>query len=391
MRFSLKRAFAAMAYVALAAAAMAVVDSRITPPLIWALTIFAFCNTSLVIALGGGKQRPIATGYILCVAVVKYAAIFASTISSGWHANAFELSRAGEAFYFEAWPEIDLSVAGPLRAMSVNGKRVEYYDVGKGPVLLMVHGAGTDATDWKGIIEPLAHHYRLIIPDGMVYAYNTDDVWQLLDYLKIDRLALVGHSAGCDANRELYFRQPSRFWAFVNIDSDAIGGRAFADDLPNDQCSQHVKLLHQQNDNALAALEPTRVNDFPSAVNVARLQLYYRVRKQRPDVTKNLVPPPESRPVPKATIVTVPILNKFAPVPTKSRFRCPVLVFNAGYGKTDGADPPQLTAAWKGGPLLAEVYKFILVRDSGHWIWIDQPELFLYETSAFLKKYAPVE
>jgi hypothetical protein len=86
----------------------------------------------------------------------------------------------------------------------------------------------------------------------MVYPYDSEDVLQLLDYLAIDRLALLGHSAGCDRCRELYFQLPSRFWAFVNIDSDAVGGRAFADELPNDQCSPHITSLHLQNDAGLA-------------------------------------------------------------------------------------------------------------------------------------------
>jgi len=59
-------------------------------------------------------------------------------------------------------------------------------------------------------------------------------------------------------------------------------------------------------------------------------------------------------------------------------------VFNSGRGKLDASDPPHTTETWTGGPIQAENYEFILVRDSGHWIWLDQPALFLKNTLLFL-------
>ncbi len=76
-------------------------------------------------------------------------------------------------------------------------------------------------------------------------------------------------------------------------------------------------------------------------------------------------------------------------IETSGYFKCPVLIFNAGYGKVDAADPPHQTLGWSGGPLRAENYEFVLVRDSGHWIWLDQPRIFLDRTLAFLRRHAP--
>ncbi len=104
--------------------------------------------------------------------------------------------------------------------------------------------------------------------------------------------------------------------------------------------------------------------------------------------TRVLEPPPPGRPKPEA----VKISGRLAPLPERIEasgdFRCSVLVFNAGYGKVDGADPPHKTLGWKGGPLRAESFEFVLVRDSGHWIWLDQPRIFLDRTLTFLRRHS---
>jgi len=95
------------------------------------------------------------------------------------------------------------------------------------------------------------------------------------------------------------------------------------------------------------------------------------------------------RPHPEAA----PRSNEYAPLPNEVTgelwLTCPVLVFNAGYGKIDAGDPPHTTKGWGGGPLKASNYRFVLVRKSGHWIWLDQPDLFLKEIRAFLDPLAP--
>ena len=296
---------------------------------------------------------------------------------------------AARRFFFESWPNIDMSVAGDLQAVELEGKRLEFYDVGTGPTVLLVHGGRTDATDWREVITPLALAYRLIIVDGMVFPFDARVLWWLLDHLTIDKVALVGHSRGADICRDMYFMRPSRVWAFVNVDSDAVGGRAYADRLPNGRCSPQVQALHRRNDAELARLAPERVNDYPSDVNLARLKLWYRQRALKPALDKVLDPRPAGRPEPTVRKIDRPPAPLPARVDTSGTFKCPVLVFNAGYGKVDARDPPHTTEAWEGGPLRSDICEFVLVRDSGHWIWLDQPQIFLDRTLAFLGRYRP--
>ena len=273
---------------------------------------------------------------------------------------------AAEEFFFKSWPDVDMSVAGELRAVEITGNRIEYYDVGKGSALLLIHGGRTDATDWRNVLVPLARQYRLIIADGMVYPFDARDLWWLLDHLGVSQVAIVAHSAGTLVGKEMYFMRSARVWAFVNVDSRVVGGRSNGNELPNHHCSPHVQALHRKNDSRLAQLEESRIRDYPSEVNVERLTLFYRQRTLIPEAgtrsvnrdypqgrTRVLEPPPPGRPRPKAVDIT----GRLAPLPeriqTSGDFQCPVLVFNAGYGKVEGADPPHETRGWRGGPLRA--------------------------------------
>ncbi len=48
---------------------------------------------------------------------------------------------------------------------TINGKRVHYVMVGKGPPVLLLHAGGTSWHDWEGIIPVLASNYTVIAPD----------------------------------------------------------------------------------------------------------------------------------------------------------------------------------------------------------------------------------
>ena len=230
-----------------------------------------------------GRQVKRSSCPLLCLSALLTMALFT------------ELGLASRRFFFESWPNVDMSVAGDLRAVQIAANRIEYYDVGRGPVVLLIHGRGTDATDWHDVIAPLAVRYRLIIPDAMVYPFDARDLWWLLDHLGIRKLAVVGHSAGARVGQEMYFMRPARVWAFVNIDSSVVGGRSFGDELPNSHCSPRVQALHEKNDRRLTQLEAKRQavfpdeqfafglsNEYPSDVNVARLTLFYDQRERMP-------------------------------------------------------------------------------------------------------------
>jgi hypothetical protein len=48
----------------------------------------------------------------------------------------------------------------------VFGQKIAFYDIGSGPVVVLVHGFGSEARfDWGNVILPLAEHHRVIALD----------------------------------------------------------------------------------------------------------------------------------------------------------------------------------------------------------------------------------
>ena len=110
------------------------------------------------------------------------------------------------------------------RALRVDGLRVRCLEQGKGPAVLLLHGAslGSSADVWGRNLAPLAAHgLRVIAPDlpGFGHTDNPADhtlgyrqrfVTMLIDALELERAALVGHSQAGRIAVELAFREPQR-------------------------------------------------------------------------------------------------------------------------------------------------------------------------------------
>jgi len=85
-------------------------------------------------------------------------------------------------------------------------------DEGEGPVMVLLHGINSDATDWRKVIDTIGDGYRFIAPDLLGFGespkpedieYTADDHMQVLEAtlkdLGVDRpFMLVGYSLGGD-------------------------------------------------------------------------------------------------------------------------------------------------------------------------------------------------
>lgn len=95
-----------------------------------------------------------------------------------------------------------------LRNTTVFGRKICYYDVGRGPVLVLVHGVGGDADQWAFCFEALAASRRVIALDLMGFGRSdkplidyriagfVEVLEQFLRALGIERACLLGHSLG---------------------------------------------------------------------------------------------------------------------------------------------------------------------------------------------------
>jgi len=96
----------------------------------------------------------------------------------------------------------------PVHAVTVNGTRIAYLDVGGGPPVILVHGFGGSMWQWEYQQAALAPHYRMItvdlpgsgLSDKPDIAYTPDEMVAFfggfMDALGIQKAALVGNSMG---------------------------------------------------------------------------------------------------------------------------------------------------------------------------------------------------
>jgi pimeloyl-ACP methyl ester carboxylesterase len=98
--------------------------------------------------------------------------------------------------------------APPERTVEVFGQTIHYWDVGTGPVVVLLHGLGDRKESWLPVIPELSRHYRLLAPDQIGFGRSAKP---LLDYsiqtyvdflneflrdLNVPQATLVGESLG---------------------------------------------------------------------------------------------------------------------------------------------------------------------------------------------------
>jgi triacylglycerol lipase len=89
------------------------------------------------------------------------------------------------------------------------GERIQYYDVGSGPVVVLLHGLGSSAKgDWGRCILPLAEHHRVLALDQLGFGASdkpfidygiqtwVDFLGEFLREKKVGHFTLAGESLG---------------------------------------------------------------------------------------------------------------------------------------------------------------------------------------------------
>jgi len=94
------------------------------------------------------------------------------------------------------------------KTILVFGQTIHYFDLGSGPVVVLVHGLGSRKEDWLPVFEPMAQKYHLLVPDQigfgksdkplMDYSVQTyvDFLNEFLRQLKVEKASFVGESLG---------------------------------------------------------------------------------------------------------------------------------------------------------------------------------------------------
>lgn len=121
------------------------------------------------------------------------------------------------------------------RVIDVGGVRTRYVTAGRaGSTLVLLHGDGESAGDWRWSMPALARSHRVLALDlsghggtGPLEAYSpvrlARFVREVLDTVGVDRATLVGNSLGGLVAIHLTLDQPHRVERLILVDSAGLG------------------------------------------------------------------------------------------------------------------------------------------------------------------------
>jgi 3-oxoadipate enol-lactonase len=117
--------------------------------------------------------------------------------------------------------------------MDIRGIKLAYDDLGKGDVILLIHGQPFNRSMWNYQLDILSRDHRLIIPDLRGYGDSgiTErmvlldelalDLIHLLNVLNINKVHVIGLSMGGQVALELLALRPGLFRSIVLADTEA--------------------------------------------------------------------------------------------------------------------------------------------------------------------------
>jgi pimeloyl-ACP methyl ester carboxylesterase len=160
-------------------------------------------------------------------------------------------SIAGAA---ERWQELPAPPPMPAAAKSgyapVNGIEMYYAVYGSGDPILLIHGGLGHADVWTYQVNDLAKDHTVIVADSRghgrssrnadaySYALMASDYLALLDYLKVDKVALVGWSDGGIIGLDIAIKHPERlsklFAQAANATIDGVDPKVMENKTFND-------------------------------------------------------------------------------------------------------------------------------------------------------------
>ena len=151
---------------------------------------------------------------------------------------AFTAAARAEPQWLALPPTPSLPQATQSGYAPVNDIKIWYAAFGRGAPVILLHGGLANSNYWGKLIPALAQRYRVIVMDSRghgrssrdekPYGYDlmASDVVALLDYLKIDKAALIGWSDGAIIGLDIAMRHPerlSKLFAFAaNSDPSAV-------------------------------------------------------------------------------------------------------------------------------------------------------------------------
>jgi N-formylmaleamate deformylase len=264
----------------------------------------------------------------------------------------------------------------------VNGVRLHFYRTGGDkPPFVLLHGSADSGLTWMPVAEWLSVEYDVIMPDAQGHgqsdrltpAYHPSEMAKqmavLIQLLKLERPALMGHSMGADAVVELALQNPGLPSAIVLEDpiwlEQPLPGQEAAEQLKKSSKMDRAITNFEQKSLSELLVEGRRSNPTWSETD---LVLFAEAKKQFDTrLFSNIRDSFKDKPVTYPQFVT--------------EINCPTLLITAQRGRVSPATAQKAAQMWKS----QYPFKWVRIMEAGHNIRRDQPEKFKTAVVQFLK------
>ncbi len=117
---------------------------------------------------------------------------------------------------------------------TVFGQSIHYYEAGKGPAVILLHGLGANAGMWVANIGPLSAHYHVIALDQIGFGHSdkplidykivtfVDFLYGFMQTQKIAKATLVGNSLGGWIALDFALQHPEMVDKLVLVDAAGL-------------------------------------------------------------------------------------------------------------------------------------------------------------------------
>ncbi len=251
-------------------------------------------------------------------------------------------------------------------------------ELGNGPPIVILHGLFGEGDNWRAVANRLSERFRVVLldlrnhgesgwEDEMGFAEMAEDVFDTMDYLGLEDVALLGHSLGGKVAMTVAAARPERLKALVVVDI-----------APREYAASHEQILK-----ALQAVSNAHVSSRKEADTV--LQDYISDAGVRAFLLKSLKRHPDGSYSWKMNIEA--IQSEY-----QRMLRRPIGEGNAVYtGPTLflGGERSDYLDRERDGDTIEAAFpaaEIEMIPDSGHWVHAEQPEDFLRRVDAFLTR-----
>ncbi|MFN2449565.1 MAG: alpha/beta fold hydrolase [Candidatus Baltobacteraceae bacterium] len=267
---------------------------------------------------------------------------------------------------------------------SGDGQRIAYTVQGRGPAMLVVPGGpGLDGAYMRAAVKGLDAKAYIMDPRGTGASHVPEtpqfinvgniliDMERLRRSLHLQRWIVMGHSFGGYLAQAYAARYPNRVAALLLVSSSAP-------DLSLEAQVQrefsHVTATDQATLNGLRALSVKHPDAAMHIQMDTLLPYYFADRSKWPQVKPLMDPPHNSYAMARALYVD---LGSNHSTGSLRALRAPVLAI---YGQKDGGVDVFSRAIEQN---TAHV-RVAVVKDAGHFVWIEQPQVFRRTVNSFL-------